>query len=78
MMSDKQKPSSEETELETILLETLRSRGKMTTKELERLIEGKGKRCPDDFVRYLSKLKFKGKLRGEVDRSRGWLWWTEN
>lgn len=77
-MNESQNSASDEMGLEPLLMEILKSRGKMTTRELEAAVAGHGRRCPDDFVRFLSRLRFKGRIKGEVDRKKGWLWWSED
>ena len=37
----------------------------------------KGKECPDTVVLFLSKLRLKRVIKGEVsEKHKGWLWWV--
>jgi len=66
-----------ESEAERYVIELLRSRGPMTTSEIESLARKEGKRCPDETVLFLNKLRTKGKIRGEISQEkRGWVWWV--
>jgi len=63
---------------ESQVLTVLRTRGKMTTRELELEVQKTGKRCPDSAVRFLMRLKTSGKIKGQVSVDKGgWLWWYE-
>ena len=54
----------------------LLTRGPMTTREVEETAAGAGKRCPDQTVLYLAKLRQRGVIDGEVSvERRGWVWW---
>jgi hypothetical protein len=62
-------------EAEEFVKELLRSKGQMTTKEIETAARGEGKRCPDETVLFLTKLKSKGIIQGEISHEkRGWVW----
>ncbi len=51
----------------------------LTTKEIEEIIQGKDKRCPDSAVRFLSKMRYKDIIKGELSiEQKGWIWWVEN
>ncbi len=64
-----------EAEAEAYILQLLRSRGSMTTMQIEEHAREDAKRCPDHTVRFLSKMKMKGLIKGEVSiECRGWLW----
>ncbi len=66
----------EEATIEAIL-ETLRTKGPLTTRELEEIVRGKGFNCPDGAVRFFNKLRIRGKIFGEVSvEKRGWIWWV--
>jgi hypothetical protein len=62
-------------EAEDYVIGLLRERGPMTTMEIEREAAAGGRRCPDQTVLFLTKMKSRGLLRGEVSQERrGWLW----
>jgi len=62
---------------ETFVLELLRGLGPLTTMEVERLARKEHKRCPDQTVLFLTKMRRKGLIRGEASlERRGWLWWV--
>lgn len=62
---------------ERFVLSLLRNRGRMTTLEIERAAKAEGKRCPDQTVLFLAKLRLRGKVHGEPSRqARGWVWWV--
>jgi hypothetical protein len=66
-----------EPEAEKFVMTLLKERGSMTTKEIEQIARKEGKRCPDETVLFLTKLRFKGKIKGELSQEkRGWLWWV--
>lgn len=65
-----------ETEAERFVINLLRERGPMTTKDIESNAREKGKRCPDETVLFLTKLRSRGKIKGEISQEkRGWVWW---
>jgi len=50
----------------------------LTTREIEEIVQGKGKRCPDSAVRFLTKMRYKGMIKGELSMEhKGWIWWVE-
>jgi hypothetical protein len=50
----------------------------LTTREVEEIIQGKDKRCPDSAVRFLSKMRYKDIIKGELSiEHKGWIWWIE-
>jgi hypothetical protein len=56
-----------------------RSKEPLTTREIERTVQGTGKQCPDSAVRFLSKMRYKGMIKGEISiDNKGWIWWIEN
>lgn len=62
-------------EAEDYVLGLLRERGPMTTMEVEKAAASGGRRCPDQTVLFLTKMRSKGLVRGEVSQERrGWLW----
>jgi len=68
-----------ESEAEKFVINLLRANGKMTTKEIEVYAREKGKRCPDETVLFLTKLKSRKMIKGEISHEkRGWVWWVED
>jgi len=68
-----------ESEAERFVLDLLRKHGEMTTKEIESNAREEGKRCPDETVLFLTKLRSRGKIKGEISQERrGWVWWVED
>ncbi len=60
---------------EMFVLELLRSRGPMTTMEIEKSARREHKRCPDQTVLFLTKMRKKGLIMGEASlERRGWVW----
>lgn len=50
----------------------------LTTREIEKTVQGQGKRCPDSAVRFLAKMRYKGMIKGELSiEHKGWIWWLE-
>ena len=50
----------------------------LTTREIEEIVQGKGKKCPDSAVRFLSKMRYKELIKGELSlEHKGWIWWVE-
>lgn len=66
-----------EVEAEAYVLELLMERGPMTTMEIEKLARDQHRKCPDQTVIFLSKMRKKGLIKGEASlERRGWLWWA--
>jgi hypothetical protein len=64
-----------EDEAELFVLRLLKDRGSLTTMDIERLARKDQKRCPDQTVLFLTKMRTKGLIRGEASlEKRGWLW----
>lgn len=64
-----------EAEAESFVTSLLKSRGPLTTMEVEQLARTEGRQCPDRTVMFLTKMKKKGLICGEVSiERRGWLW----
>jgi len=62
---------------EAFVLDLLRRLGPMTTMEVEKLARRERKRCPDQTVLFLTKMRGKGLIKGEASLERkGWLWWA--
>ncbi len=63
------------TEAESYVIELLRMRGPMTTMQIEEAARDENKKCPDQTVLFLTKMKKKGLIEGEASlEKRGWLW----
>jgi hypothetical protein len=62
-------------EAEAFVVSILSENGPSTTMEVEKAASSSGRRCPDQTVLFLTKMKSKGLIRGEVSQERrGWLW----
>jgi len=62
-------------EAEAYVVRLLTERGPMTTMEIEQEAANGRRRCPDQTVLFLTKMKAKGLIRGDVSQERrGWLW----
>lgn len=65
-------------EAEEFILKFLKVRGPLTTQQIEEKAKQGSVQCPDNAVRFLIKLKAKGKIKGEVSvEKKGWIWWVE-
>ena len=64
-----------EPEAERYVIEMLQSHGPLTTREIEEFAQKEGKRCPDETVLFLTKLRSRGIIKGEIsEERRGWIW----
>lgn len=62
-------------EAEAMVVEMLSRGGPMTTMEIEKAAASVGRRCPDQTVLFLTKMRSKGLVKGTVSQERkGWLW----
>lgn len=62
---------------ENYVISLLRTKGRMTTMDIEVRARKQHKRCPDQTVLFLTKMKKKGLIRGEASLElRGWVWWV--
>lgn len=62
-------------EAEQFIIALLRERGPLTTMEIEVSAASEDRRCPDQTVLFLSKMKMKGMISGTVSTERrGWVW----
>jgi hypothetical protein len=68
-----------EPDAERLILSLLgKSNGPLTTKEIENNVQNQGKRCPDSAVKFLSKMRYKGMIKGELSiEKKGWIWWLD-
>ena len=64
-------------EAEAFVIELLKRRGPLSTMEIEKLARKEHKRCPDQTVIFLTKMRKKGMIMGEASmEKRGWVWWA--
>lgn len=64
-------------EAEQFVVDLLKARGPLTTMQVELAARRERKKCPDQTVLFLTKMKRKGLIKGEVSvERRGWLWWV--
>jgi hypothetical protein len=64
-------------EAERFVISLLKERGPLTTMQIEKLARKQHKRCPDQTVIFLTKMKRKGLIKGEASlEKKGWLWWA--
>jgi predicted transcriptional regulator len=60
---------------EAFVIELLGDRGPLSTMQIEKLARKEHKRCPDQTVIFLMKMKKKGLIRGEASlEKKGWVW----
>ncbi len=65
----------DDAQAEAFVIQLLRARGPSSTMEVEKLARKEHRRCPDQTVVFLTKMKKKGLIKGEVSlEKRGWLW----
>jgi len=65
-------------EAEDYVIRLLKGHGPLSTMQVEKLARQDQKRCPDQTVIFLTKMRKKGLIRGEASlEKRGWLWWVE-
>ena len=64
-----------EKDAEEYVLRLLRDRGPLTTREVELAASTDRRRCPDQTVLFLSKMRSRGLIVGEPSlEKRGWVW----
>ena len=64
-------------DIEDYIIELLTRHGKMTTRELQEAVRASGRSCPDEPVRYLTKLRMQGTIKGQISMEyKCWLWWV--
>ena len=67
----------DETAAESFVKSILKSKGPLSTMQIEKLARKEHKRCPDQTVIFLTKMKRKGLIKGEASlERRGWVWWA--
>jgi len=66
----------DETSAEHFVISLLKAKGPLSTMQIEKLARKEHKRCPDQTVLFLTKMKKKGLIKGEASiERRGWVWW---
>ena len=64
-------------EAEVFVIELLKRSGPLSTMEIEKVARKEHKRCPDQTVIFLTKMRKKGMIMGEASmEKRGWVWWV--
>jgi hypothetical protein len=67
----------DETAAESFVITLLKAKGPLSTMQVEMLAREERKRCPDQTVVFLTKMKRKGLIKGEASiERRGWVWWA--
>jgi hypothetical protein len=62
-------------EAEEFVISLLKEKGDLTTMQIEEFAQKDHKRCPDQTVMFLTKMRKRGLIRGEASlERRGWLW----
>lgn len=62
---------------EAFVIELLGDSGPLSTMQIEKLARKEHKRCPDQTVIFLMKMKKKGLIKGEASlEKKGWVWST--
>jgi hypothetical protein len=63
---------------ESFVVGLLRREGPLSTMEVEKRARTEGKRCPDQTVLFLAKMKRRGLIEGEASlEKKGWVWWVQ-
>lgn len=64
-----------ESEAEAFVVQLLKKVGPLTTMQIEELARAEHRRCPDQTVLFLTKMRRKGLIMGEASlEKKGWLW----
>lgn len=70
-----QNEAMDEEEAEEFVVRLLRDTGSMTTREIETAASLEERRCPDQTVLFLAKMRGKGLIEGVASiEKKGWLW----
>ena len=65
-------------ETEEFILELLGKGEPLTVQEIEEAASDSSMNCPDELIRFLSRMKAKGLIKGKVSAERkGWVWYIE-
>ena len=65
-------------EAEEFTLELLGKGGPLTSQEIEETASDSSMNCPDELIRFLSRMKAKGLIKGKVSADRkGWVWYIK-
>lgn len=60
------------------VLDLLSDGERRTTREIEVAGEAEGVACPDSTIRFLSRMRHSGHIRGELSvKDKGWVWWRD-
>ena len=63
-------------EAEERILQLLKENGEMSTQEIEMKGRENDVTCPDGSVKTLTKMKYKGLIKGRLSPEKGgWVWW---
>ncbi|MFC1631936.1 hypothetical protein ACFL1I_02775 [Candidatus Omnitrophota bacterium] len=64
-------------EAEDFIIDLLKSKGRLSTRQVELEALAKDLQCPDSTSRTLNSLRLEGKINGACSlKNRGWLWWN--
>jgi hypothetical protein len=64
-------------EAEAFVIRLLKEQGPLSTMQIEKLARKEHKRCPDQTVIFLTKMRKKGLIKGDASMERrGWVWWV--
>jgi hypothetical protein len=75
--SNDERQVMDEPSAEFFVVSLLELKGPLSTMQIEKLARRKHKRCPDQTVIFLTKMKRKGLILGEASIERkGWVWWA--
>lgn len=73
--SDLEQSVMRESDAEEYVLQLLKERGPLTTRQVELAASTDRRKCPDQTVLFLSKMRSRGLIVGEVSmEKRGWVW----
>ena len=77
MPTEKVKDGNEKKSIEEYIVNLLKNKNGMTTREILVKAELDGISCPDEPVRFLNKMRMKGLINGRVSQEeKGWIWWV--
>ena len=62
---------------QAFVISLLKEQGPLSTMQIEKLARKEHKRCPDQTVVFLTKMRKKGMIKGDASmEKRGWVWWV--